>query len=127
MTRCKNYVVILLQKLKTKYISIEGVTNLYYNRNFFFVCYKNGRKCNQVFKLLLFELRLHFITSNQTSTLRKINFSLISSIYLVFYLLEMERKLTQTKVYCTIYYSVQKETTQKPFLQYLCYWYGLLL
>ena len=48
MTRCKNYVVILLQKLKTKYISIEGVTNLYYNRKFFLSATRIGENATKV-------------------------------------------------------------------------------
>ena len=37
-----------------------------------------------------------------------------SSIHFVFFPLEMQGRLKQTKVYHTLFYFVRKETTQKP-------------
>ena len=56
---------------------------------------KNMRKQNQHFKLLCFTINLHFATSNQVSTYRKLNLSLIIGIYLVFLPLQNEKE-TQT-------------------------------
>ena len=53
------------------------------------------RKQNQHFKLLFFTINLHFATSNQVSTYRKLNFPLIIGIYLVFLPLQNEKE-TQT-------------------------------
>ena len=46
------------------------------SENFFCVLHKNSQKPNQHFKLLIFKIILHFVTSNQISTHRKLNFSL---------------------------------------------------
>ena len=65
-------------------------------------------------KLLFFTMNLHFVTSNQISTYRKLNFSLTSSIYFVFLPLEMKKRLKQTKVCPEFSYFIWKETTHKP-------------
>ena len=75
---------------------------------------KNRRNHNQSFKLLLFTISLHFVTSNQVSRYRKTNLPLTSSIYLVVLPLEMQRRLKQTKVYHMFFYFVRKETIHKP-------------
>ena len=48
------------------------------------------------------------------STYGKLNFLPITGIYLVFFFLEMQKKLVQTKVYYKLCYSVWKETCHKP-------------
>ena len=67
-------------------------------------------------KLVFLKINLHFDTSDKISTNRKYlkNF-LITSKYLVFFSLEMQRRLVQTKVYYKLCYSVSKETSHKPF------------
>ena len=74
------------------------------NESYFCVRHKNRRKHSQHFKLLFFTLNLHFVTLNQIATYRKPNLPLTSSIYLVFLPLEMQVRLNQTKVYCTLFY-----------------------
>ena len=49
-------------------------------------------------KQLFFTINLHFVTSNQISTYRKLNLPLSSSIYFVSLPLEMQKRLQQTKV-----------------------------
>ena len=75
--------------------------------NYFCVCHKNRRKHNQHVQLLFLKINLHFVTSNQISTYRKLNLSLINGIYSilysVFFPLEMQRRLVQTKVYYTFF------------------------
>ena len=44
---------------------------------------------------------------------KKLDLLLISSIYLVFSSLEMQRRIIQTKKYCNFFYSVQKAATRK--------------
>ena len=48
------------------------------------------------------------------SACRKLNSLLRNSICMVLSFLEMQRRLIQTKVHYAIFYSVSKETTQKP-------------
>ena len=59
-------------------------------------------------------MNLHFVTSNQLSTFRKLNLPLISSVYFAFFPLEMQKRLEQTKVYHAFSHFVWKETTHKP-------------
>ena len=59
-------------------------------------------------------MNLPFVTLNQISTYRKLNFSLTSSIYLVVLILEMECRLKQVKIYHTYFYFIWKGTTHKP-------------
>ena len=46
--------------------------------------------------------------------MQEIKFLLIKSIYLVVFSLEMQRRLIKTKVHYKFFYSVSKETTNKP-------------
>ena len=82
--------------------------------NYFYVRHKNRRKQNQHFKLLFFKENLHFGTSEQISTYRKLNLLSIKSIYLVFSSQERQRRLIQTKVYYKLFCSIWKETSHKP-------------
>ena len=75
---------------------------------------KTGENTTNIWKLLFFTINLHFVTSNQISTYRKLNLPLTSSIYFVFLPLEMQKRLEQTKVYHAFSYFVWKETTHKP-------------
>ena len=68
-----------------------------YKRKLFCVLHKNRQKQNLRFKL-------HFVSSNQISTYRKLNLPLTSSIYFIFLPLEMQKRLEQTKVYHTCSY-----------------------
>ena len=61
---------------------------------------------NQHFRQLFFKKHLHFGTSNEISTLGKLNLILINSIYLFFYSLKMQKRLIQTKVHKKIFNSV---------------------
>ena len=77
---------------------------------------KIGINTTNISKLLFFTTNLHFVTSNQISTHRKLNLPLSSSIYFVFLPLEMQKRLKQTKLwhafsYFILYYI--KETTHK--------------
>ena len=65
-------------------------------------------------KLLFFTINLHFVTSNQLSTCRKLNLPHTCSIYFVFLPLEMQKRLKQTKVCHMFSYFIWKETTHKP-------------
>ena len=75
---------------------------------------KIGRNTTNVLKLLYFTINLHFVTSNQIFTDRKLNLPFTSSIYVGFWLLEMLKWLKQTKIYHTFFYFAWKETTHKP-------------
>ena len=57
---------------------------------------KTGENTTNISKLLFFTIHLHFITSNQTSTYRKLNLPLSSSIFFAFLPLEMQNRLKQT-------------------------------
>ena len=87
-----------------------GITN----GNKFCVRHKNRQKHNQHFKLLFFTIiNLHFVTSNQISTYRKVNLPLTSSIYLVFYLRKCKEDSNRPR-YTTRFYFAWNETTHKP-------------
>ena len=75
---------------------------------------KIGENTTNISKLLFFTINLHFVTSNQISTYRKLNLPLTSSIYFVFLPLEMQKRLKQTKVCHAFSYFVWKEATNKP-------------
>ena len=60
---------------------------------------KIGENAINILKLLFFTINLHFVTLNQISPYRKLNLPLTNSIYFIFLLLEMHKKLEQTKVY----------------------------
>ena len=78
-----------------------------------FNCHKISRKPNQHLKLLFLKINLDFDTSDWLSTYGKLNFYHITSIFFVFFSLEMQRRLLQTKVYYKLYCSVWKETSHK--------------
>ena len=82
-----------------------------YKRKLFLCPPQKWAKQNQ---LLFFTINLHFVTSNQISTYRKLNLPLTSSIYFVFLPLEMQKRLKQTKVCHAFSYFVWKETTHEP-------------
>ena len=104
----KNSVLCKMQQRKLKY-SLKKRKNSFHLlyvlkelRNFkrkLFLCppQKIGENTTNISKLLFFTINLHFVTSNQISTYRKLNFPLTSSIYLVFLHLEMQKRLKQTK------------------------------
>ena len=76
---------------------------------------KNRRKHNHHFRtVFFFIIILHFFTSNQLSTDRKLNLPLTSSVYFVFFALEMQKRLKQSKIYHKFSHFVWKETTHKP-------------
>ena len=75
---------------------------------------KIGENTTNISKLLFFTINLHFVTSNQISTYRKLNLPLTSSIYFVFLPLEMQKRLKQTIVCHTFSYFVWNKTTHKP-------------
>ena len=74
---------------------------------------KIGQNATSISKLLFFTINLHFVTSNQISTFRKLNLNLSSSICFVFLPLEMQKRVKQTKVCHAFSYFVWKETTHK--------------
>ena len=75
---------------------------------------KIDKNTTNILKLLLFIIKLHFVASNQLSTDRKLNLPLTSSIYFVFFPLEMQKRLKQIKVYHAFSHFVWKDTTHKP-------------
>ena len=75
---------------------------------------KIGENTTNILKQLFFILILHFVTSYQICTHRKLNLPLRSSIYFVYLHPEIQKSLEQTKVYRAFSYFVWKETTQKP-------------
>ena len=58
---------------------------------------KIGGNTTNILKLPFFIVNLHFVTTNQLSTSRKLNLSLTSSVYFVFLPLEMQKRLKQKK------------------------------
>ena len=105
-----------------------------HKQNLFCVRHKNRRKHSQHFKLLFFTINLHFVTSNQIPIYIKPNLVLTSSIYLVFFPLEMQGRLKQTKLYHKFFIlcdrndhkplKVVAAKTASPVC--VCYWYNLL-
>ena len=75
---------------------------------------KIGENTTKILKLLLFIIKLLFVASIQLSTNRKLNLPLTSSVYFVFFPLEMQKRLKQTKIYHAFSHFVWKETTHKP-------------
>ena len=67
---------------------------------------KISKSTTNILKLLFFTINLHFAKSNQISAYRKLNLPPASSIYFVFLLLEIQKRLEQTKVYHTFSYFV---------------------
>ena len=58
---------------------------------------KIGKNTTNISKLLFSTINLHFVTSNQISTCRKLNLLLSRSICFVLLPLEMRKRLKQTK------------------------------
>ena len=75
---------------------------------------KVGENITNISKLLFFTINLQFVTSNQISTYRKLNLPLTGSIYLVFFPLQIQKKLNQIKACHVLFYVTWKETTHKP-------------
>ena len=75
---------------------------------------KIAESATNILELMFFTLNLQFVKSNQISIVRKLNLPLTRSIYFVFLLLEMQKRLKKTKVYHLFSYFVWKETTHKP-------------
>ena len=75
---------------------------------------KIGENTTNISKLLFFTMNLHFVTSNQISTFRKLNLPLSSSISFVFLPLKKQKRLKQTKVFHAFSYFIWKETAHKP-------------
>ena len=79
-----------------------------------------------------------YTLSHQTTLChKKTKFAFISSIYLVFLPLEMQKRLKQTQVYHTFFFfllhlkrndsqTLKRASCKSPFLQWVCYWYNLL-
>ena len=72
---------------------------------------KIGENTINTLNCCFFTVSLHFVTSNQISTYRKLNMSLTSSIYLVS---RNAKKLKQTKVIATRCFALKKEKVRKP-------------
>ena len=78
--------------------------------NYFCVHHKIGGSTPNCY----FSKKIHFGTSEQMSTHKKLNLHPIKSIYLVFSSWGRQKRLIQTKVYYKFFYSVWKETSHKP-------------
>ena len=74
---------------------------------------KTGGNADNILKLLFFIINLHFVISNQLSTSRKLNVPLTSIVCFVFFPLEMQKRIEQTKVYHAFSHFIWKETTHK--------------
>ena len=70
---------------------------------------------NQRFKLLFFKISLDFGTSDYISTYGKLNLLPINSIFLTFSSREMQKRLTQTKVYYKLFCFVSKEASRSSY------------
>ena len=93
---------------------------------------KIGENTTNILKLLLFVINLH---SNQISTYRKLNLLLTSSIYFVFWHLEIQKKTRTDQNIPRIFLVCLKRndprtfksgTCKNLFLQCVCYCYNLL-
>ena len=98
---------------------------------------KIGENTTNILKLLFFTINLHFVTSNQISTYRKLNLPLTSSIYFVFLPLEMQKKTQTDQSIPRVFLLCLKTATHKPLkvaaaktifssAMCVCYWYSLL-
>ena len=101
---------------------------------------KIGENTTNILKLLFFTMNLHFVTSNQLSTFRKLNLSLISCVYFAFFPLEMQKRLEQSSIRCVQSIpcvfplclkrnnpqTFKSGSCKNPFLQCVCYYYNLL-
>ena len=75
---------------------------------------KIGENTTSISKLLFFTINLHLVTSNQISTFRKLNLPLSSSIYFVFFPLEMQKKSQADKSMPSDFLLCLKRKTHKP-------------
>ena len=97
---------------------------------------KIGENTTNILKLLFFTTNLHFVTSNQITTYRKLDLPLTSSIYFVFLPLAMQKKKIQTdqSVAHVFLLSLKRNDPQtfksgsckNLFLHCVCYWNNLL-
>ena len=132
-TLCSNERMHCFEWLLVYSVQLKELQN--YDRKLFFVCHKISLKPNQHSKLLFLKINIDFDTSDWSSTYGKLNFYPITRIFFVFFSLEMQRKLLQTKVYYKLCYSVWKETShklltvstaKKVFPKSVYHWYNLL-
>ena len=78
--------ILQLQQKTGKYRKMRETPSLlrnyylYYKRVIFVSTTKIGENATNISKLLFFTINLHFVTSNQISTFRKLNLPLSSSI-----------------------------------------------
>ena len=96
---------------------------------------KIGKNSTNILKLLVFMINLHFVTSNQISTYRKLKLSLTGSIYFVFLPLEMlkETRTDQSISRVFLLYlkridpqTFKRSSCKNSFFQCICYCYNLL-
>ena len=96
---------------------------------------KIGENTTNILKPLFFVINLHSVTSNQIPTYRKLNLPLTSSIYFVFWPLEMQKKTRTDQSIPRVFLLCLKRndpqtftsaSCKNPFLQCVCYWYNLL-
>ena len=97
---------------------------------------KIGENTTNILKLLFFTMNLHFVTSNQLSTFRKLNLPLMSCVYFAFFPLEMQKKKTRTdqSIPCVFPLCVKRNDPQSfksgscknCFLQSVCYYHNFL-
>ena len=94
---------------------------------------KKGDNTTDILNCCFFAVNLHFVTSNQISTYRKLDLSLTNSVYLVFLPLETQKGLEQTKV-STRFFTLKRNdpktfktgSCKNLFLQRVWCWYKLL-
>ena len=94
---------------------------------------KIGENTTNILKLLFFIINLNFVTSNQLSTDRKLIMPLTSSVYFIFFPLEMQETKTKQSISCVFPLCLKRNDPQtfksdsckNPFLQCICYCYNL--
>ena len=95
---------------------------------------KISENTTNILKLLFFVINLHSVTSNQISTYRKLNLPLTSSIYFVFWPLEMQKKTRTDQSIPRVLLLCLKRNNPQTFksgscenfiLQCVCYCYNL--
>ena len=96
---------------------------------------KIGENTTNILKLLFFIINLHSVTSNQIPTYRKLNLPLTSSIYFVFWPLEMQKKTRTDQSIPRVFLVCLKRNNPETFksgscknffLQCVCYRYNFL-
>ena len=91
---------------------------------------KIGENATNILKLLFFIVNLHFVTSNQLSTSGKLNLSLTSSVYFVFFPLELQKRFKQknfTMRFPTLSEKKRPTNLQKYQLEEPFFWVCMLL